>query len=279
MVCSILTTADYCLETTQQLEDKLKEKVDTSLAREIDLSQERTAFTLVISNCIGILVQDLQTSCAIPLASMSKMSWTSIEHVGDQSTYVTAITGSLKQTVPLIRANLASARKYFTQFCIKFANSFIPRFISSLYKCKPITTVGAEQLLLDTHSLKTILLELPSIASQVARKAPSSYTKIVVKGMTKAEMLLKVVMTPHEPTKAFVSSCMRLLVDPDVETIQKVIEMKGLRKVEHSAIIDAFRTQVPTNTTTKSNTSNSSTADSDSTSRIRKLEKLIMKRL
>ena len=279
MVCSILTTADYCLETTQQLEDKLKEKVDTSLAREIDLSQERTAFTLVISNCIGILVQDLQTSCAIPLASMSKMSWTSIEHVGDQSTYVTAITGSLKQTIPLIRANLASARKYFTQFCIKFANSFIPRFISSLYKCKPITTVGAEQLLLDTHSLKTILLELPSIASQVARKAPSSYTKIVVKGMTKAEMLLKVVMTPHEPTKAFVSSCMRLLVDPDVETIQKVIEMKGLRKVEHSAIIDAFRAQVPANTTAKSNPSNSSSVDSDSSSRIRKLEKLIMKRL
>lgn len=48
------------------------------------------------------------------------------------------------------------------------------------------------QLLLDTHSLKMVLLDLPSIGSQVVRKAPASYTKIVVKGMTRAEMILKV---------------------------------------------------------------------------------------
>lgn len=48
------------------------------------------------------------------------------------------------------------------------------------------------QLLLDTHSLKMVLLDLPSIGSQVVRKAPASYTRIVVKGMTRAEMILKV---------------------------------------------------------------------------------------
>ena len=47
--------------------------------------------------------------------------------------------------------------------------------------------------ILDTHSIKTLLLDLPSIGSKVAaRKAPASYTKIVVKGMTRAEMTLKV---------------------------------------------------------------------------------------
>lgn len=50
---------------------------------------------------------------------------------------------------------------------------FIPKFVNSLYKCKPIGTVGAEQLLLDTHSLKTVLLDLPSIGSKVNRKAPA----------------------------------------------------------------------------------------------------------
>ena len=60
--------------------------------------------------------------------------------------------------------------------------------------------MGAEQLLLDTHSLKTVLLDLPSIGSAVSRKAPASFTKIVVKGMTRAEMILKVVMAPaHDP--------------------------------------------------------------------------------
>nr|CAB3267648.1 vacuolar protein sorting-associated protein 53 homolog [Phallusia mammillata] len=278
LICSILTTADYCLETTQQLEMKLKEKVDTNLSPQIDLSEERTVFSSVISNCIQLLEQDLESACDPPLTAMAKISWTSMEHVGDQSAYVTAITSHIKQAVPHVRANLAEARKYFTQFCIKFANSFIPRFISSLYKCKPIGTVGAEQLLLDTHSLKTILLELPSISSQVARKAPSSYTKIVVKGMTKAEMLLKVVMTPHEPNSAFVSSCIRLLVDPDIDMFQKILEMKGLRRVEQSAIMDVFRNQMPVSGGSKTSNANAS-FDSDSTSRIRKLEKLIKKRL
>lgn len=49
------------------------------------------------------------------------------------------------------------------------------RFVQQLYKCKPVGVVGAEQLLLDTHMLKTALLDLPSVGSQVARKPPARY--------------------------------------------------------------------------------------------------------
>ena len=65
---------------------------------------------------------------------------------------------------------------------MQFANSFIAKFIKSIYKCKPISTAGAEQLLLDAHMLKTELSELPSIGLAGHRKAPSNYTKIIVKG-------------------------------------------------------------------------------------------------
>lgn len=41
---SILTSAEYCLETTQQLEEKLKEKIDPTLADKINLSQEQDIF-------------------------------------------------------------------------------------------------------------------------------------------------------------------------------------------------------------------------------------------
>jgi hypothetical protein len=44
ILVSILTTAEYCLETTQQLEEKLKEKVDPHLADKINLSQEQDMF-------------------------------------------------------------------------------------------------------------------------------------------------------------------------------------------------------------------------------------------
>lgn len=43
-ICSILCTAEYCMETTQQLEEKLKQKVDTNIAGKIDLNSEQDTF-------------------------------------------------------------------------------------------------------------------------------------------------------------------------------------------------------------------------------------------
>lgn len=273
LVCSVLTTADYCLDTVAQLEEKLKERVDPLLKTKINMSEEKDIFSSVISNCIHLLVQDLQLACESHLSEMSKRSWNSLESVGDQSSYVTRVESGFKRTVPLVRANLSKARKYFTQFCLKLANSFVSRYVFHLTKCKPISTVGAEQLLLDTHSLKTLLLDLPSIGSKAPRKAPSSYTKIVIKGMTRAEMLLKVVMTPHEPTAQFVASCLRLLVDANEDTVQKVVDMKGLRKVEQGPILEAFKKSVRGQGSSKSQENND-----NSSFRIKKLQTLIDKR-
>ncbi|XP_075024608.1 vacuolar protein sorting-associated protein 53 homolog isoform X4 [Calonectris borealis] len=121
LICSILSTAEYCLATTQQLEEKLKEKVDASLVERINLTGEMDTFSIVISNSIQLLVQDLDVACDPALTAMSKMQWQNVEHVGDQSPYVTSVILHIKQNVPIIRDNLASTRKYFTQFCIKFA--------------------------------------------------------------------------------------------------------------------------------------------------------------
>ncbi|NWZ00382.1 VPS53 protein, partial [Loxia curvirostra] len=282
LICSILSTAEYCLATTQQLEEKLKEKVDTSLMERINLTGEMDTFSIVISNSIQLLVQDLDAACDPALTAMSKMQWQNVEHVGDQSPYVTSVILHIKQNVPIIRDNLASTRKYFTQFCIKFANSFIPKFINHLFKCKPISMVGAEQLLLDTHSLKMVLLDLPSIGSQVVRKAPASYTKIVVKGMTRAEMILKVVMAPHEPPVVFVDNYIKLLSDCSTDTFQKILDMKGLKRSEQSSMLDLFRLRLPApppGGDGSGSLSLSAPTPEQESSRIRKLEKLIKKRL
>uniref|UniRef100_H9FWP0 Vacuolar protein sorting-associated protein 53 homolog n=1 Tax=Macaca mulatta TaxID=9544 RepID=H9FWP0_MACMU len=282
LICGILSTAEYCLATTQQLEEKLKEKVDVSLIERINLTGEMDTFSTVISSSIQLLVQDLDAACDPALTAMSKMQWQNVEHVGDQSPYVTSVILHIKQNVPIIRDNLASTRKYFTQFCIKFANSFIPKFITHLFKCKPISMVGAEQLLLDTHSLKMVLLDLPSIGSQVVRKAPASYTKIVVKGMTRAEMILKVVMAPHEPLVVFVDNYIKLLTDCNTETFQKILDMKGLKRSEQSSMLELLRQRLPAPPSgAESSGSLSMTAPTpeQESSRIRKLEKLIKKRL
>ncbi|KAM8903980.1 vacuolar protein sorting-associated protein 53 homolog isoform 2-T2 [Spinachia spinachia] len=311
LICSILSTAEYCLATTQQLEEKLKEKVDKLLVERINLTGEMDTFSTVISNSIQLLVQDLDAACDPALTAMSKMPWQSVEHVGDQSPYVTSIIMHIKQNVPNIRDNLASTRKYFTQFCIKFtkysrhtfpctlsicpqatvfpkliphfllSSSFIPKFINHLFRCKPVSMVGAEQLLLDTHSLKTVLLDLPSIGSQVLRKAPASYTKIVVKGMTRAEMILKVVMAPHEPPVVFVDNYIKLLADGNPETFQKILDMKGLKRSEQSSMLELFRQRLPTPPSGPDGGGSlfSAPTPEQESSRIRRLEKLIKKRL
>ncbi|CAG9826646.1 unnamed protein product [Diabrotica balteata] len=240
-ICCILTTAEYCLDTTQQLEDKLKEKIEPSLVDQVDLTKEQDNFHKVISSCIQILVQDLENSCEPALTAMSKVQWQNVDTVGDQSSYITAITTHLKTNVPIIRENLSQSRKYFTQFCIKFANSFIPKFIQNIYKCKPINTEGAEQLLLDTHMLKTVLLNLPSIASQINRPAPAAYIKVVTKGMTRAEMILKVVMTPIEPSKNFVEQYKKLLPDSQLPEFHKVLDMKTVKRQDQVVLSDIFK--------------------------------------
>ncbi|XP_061386999.1 vacuolar protein sorting-associated protein 53 homolog [Musca vetustissima] len=246
-ICCVLTTAEYCLETVQQLEEKLKEKVATAYASKVDMSEERDVFHRIISNCIQLLVQDLEAGCEPSLQAMAKVQWQSINNVGDQSAFITSICANFKQTVPILRDNLATSRKYFTQFCHKFVNVFIPKFINVLYKCKLTLSdgsnnvLGCEQLLLDTHSLKTALLDLPSIGSSVNRKAPTSYTKVVVKDMTRAEMIIKVVMTPVQPPAHFTQQVLKLLPDITIAEYQKILDMKAVKRVDQLQLIDLFK--------------------------------------
>ncbi|KAK1128293.1 hypothetical protein K0M31_002763 [Melipona bicolor] len=278
-ICCILTTAEYCLETTQQLEEKLREKTDKCYSEKINLSQEQDIFHNVISNCIQLLVQDLESACESALTAMTKVQWSAIEVVGDQSNYVNTIVAHLRQTVPTIRDRLSSCRKYFTQLCVKFASSFIVKLVQQLYKCKPLNTVGAEQLLLDVHMLKTALLDLPSTGYQVQRKAPATYTKVVVKGMASAEMILKIVMSPIESPKDFVKQCRVRLPDLQAPEFQKILDMKGLKKTEQVLLLEQFKQ--PENIDISHDTRNYIIQDSPEheAGRIKRLEKLIKKRI
>ncbi|KAH3777512.1 hypothetical protein DPMN_178959 [Dreissena polymorpha] len=107
--------------------------------------------------------------------------------------------------------------------------------------------------------------------------------------MTKAEMLLKVMMSHHEPAKVFIDNYLRLLSDsPDIGEFQKVLEMKGLKRSEISSLVDMYRAHMPvsmaigrqgSDTLTHTQASTATSTPEPESSRIRKLEKLIKKRL
>ncbi len=222
--------------------------------------------------------------------------------MGDQSAYVTALASTLRRATPLVRDNLVNSKKYFTQFCVRFASAFIPKFVAAVYRCRPLgAAVAAEQLLLDTHSVKTLLLELPAAGSSgaAAKKPPASYARVVVKGMTRVEMTLKVVMSPATPVEQFVEQYMKLVPDAELSEFHKVLDMKGVRKVDQPPYVDYFKTSaaskqkqsgIPAAGGSSSATSLSpahaaaaagavAAASYGEESRIKKLENLIKKRL
>jgi len=103
LVCTFLVTSEYCLETAQQLEVKLKEKCQPDLTSQIDMSQEQDVYHSVINTCVSLLAQELESGCSNALSSMHRINWSQVEVVGDQSAYVTALVAHVKQNVPLIR--------------------------------------------------------------------------------------------------------------------------------------------------------------------------------
>lgn len=210
--------------------------------------------------------------------------WSNVETPIGHSAYVTAATAHLQHTFPFLRDNLQEARKYFTQLCNKFAATFTPKFISNLFKCKPLSQGGAEQLLLDTHTLKKVLLDLPCWES-VVKTAPVSYTKTVIKGMTKAEMILKVVLVPHDRVENFIESYNKLLPSSDNVEFQKILDMKGVKRPESTILLEAFKNRVVSHDDVNNgNSSNPNERLSEpsheyESSKIKRLEKLIKKRL
>jgi len=112
MICTFLVTAEYCLDTAQQLQEKLKQKVDASLNEEINFSTELDMFHASISNCLSLLVQELDIACDAPLISMTKINWSQVQQVGDQSMYVSQLITTWRGMLPRVRECLSASRKY-----------------------------------------------------------------------------------------------------------------------------------------------------------------------
>jgi hypothetical protein len=105
---------------------------------------------------------------------------------------------------------------------INYFSSFIGHYTSSIIKCRPISTIAAQQLLIDSQTLHSVLINLPQIGSSITRKAPLSFTKLVSSGMGHVENILKAVMADHNDPEMFIQNFKTLLPDGDADTFKKV---------------------------------------------------------
>lgn len=91
------------------------------------------------------------TSLTFPLTS---------SQVGDQSDFVNVLSRVLTEAGPKLGAALSDS--HFRYFCDKLGASFAARFAEALFRCRRISEAGSQQLLLDTHAIRGLLLELPA---------------------------------------------------------------------------------------------------------------------
>ncbi|KAL6552904.1 HIT domain protein [Orobanche hederae] len=179
------------------------------------------------------LVHGIETKFDAEMVAMTRVPWGTLESVGDQSEYVNSINTILTASIPVLGRLLSPI--YFQFFLDKLASSLGPRFYLNIFKCKHISETGAQQMLLDTQAIKTILLEIPSLGKQVS--AAAGYSKFVSSEMSKAEALLKVILSPLD---SVADTYCALLPEGTPSEFQRILDLKGLKRADQQSILDDY---------------------------------------
>ncbi|KAJ9693443.1 hypothetical protein PVL29_012286 [Vitis rotundifolia] len=233
VICYIVNTAEYCHKTSGELAENVSKIIDSQLSDAVDMSEVQDEFSAVITKALITLVHGLETKFDAEMAAMTRVPWGTLESVGDQSEYVNGINLILTSSIPALGSLLSPI--YFQFFLDKLASSLGPRFYLNIFKCKQISETGAQQMLLDTQAVKTILLEIPSLGRQTSGAA--SYSKFVSREMSKAEALLKVILSPVD---SVANTYRALLPEGTPLEFQRILELKGLKKADQQSILDDF---------------------------------------
>ncbi|KAH1231671.1 Vacuolar protein sorting-associated protein 53 A [Glycine soja] len=238
VICYIVNSAEYCHKTAGELAESVSKIIDPQYSDGVDMSEVQDEFSAVITKSLVTLVHGLETKFDMEMAAMTRVPWGTLESVGDQSEYVNAINLILTISIPALGSLLSPV--YFQFFLDKLASSLGPRFYSNIFKCKQISETGAQQMLLDTQAVKTILLEVPSLGRQTSGAA--SYSKFVSREMSKAEALLKVILSPVD---SVADTYRALLPEGTPMEFQRILELKGLKKADQQSILDDFNKHGP----------------------------------
>jgi len=179
----------------------------------------------------------------------------------------------IKDTMPIIHQSLSP--RYVPLFCNQFAAMFIPRYVESIYRCKRIGEMGAQQMSLDAHSLKSTLLALPTLTRKdgeqteetmvgddghvkkpaKANIASKSYTRYVNTEMSKAEALLKTLVSP---TERLILTFKALLPKNTTDDLYRICTLRGMTKKEIQSAVDVYNASVGVEDQVKLNTSTAS---------------------
>ncbi|KAG6845073.1 hypothetical protein H0H87_000977 [Tephrocybe sp. NHM501043] len=240
--CKLINTADYCLSTASELEDKMREKINEEFKERVSFQAERDLFVSVVSAAIVIQLRELETACDAAFATMARTTWTATNQVSGQSAYAGDLVSVAEQVIETVKP-LVEQKKYLRNLFDKACSLILAKFTNAIVKSRPLKEIGAEQLLIDLGRIKSYLLNMPGEALVTA-----SYTRGLTKSTTRLEALLKVIVTPVDPPEGFILNYTLLIGDASFSNFQKILDLKGTPKAQQNALLDDFLTITSTKT-------------------------------
>ena len=236
----VLNTADYCFNTCTQLEEKIKGRIDEGYKPSVDLQSQADAFMGIASATLRALVRMVEVDIERTWREMRNTGWSKMEIVGDQSSWVAEMLQIIKRRAAEVLGSLHK-QQYARAFCDNLVDSIANAFIVNIFQCKPISEVGAEQMLLDSYALKKGFEELLNINAQANIPPPAGYIKRVNQSMSRIDPILKTLQVRPSPPEALVQAYLIHIADRSDTNFRKILDLKGLRKQDQSHLMELFQ--------------------------------------
>lgn len=170
----ILNTADYCYQTCNQLEEKIRGRIDEEFRAKVDLQSQADAFMGIASATVRTLVRKVEIACEPSWREMRNTPWAKLESVGDQSSYVGELLHHVKEKSAEV-LKVLHKQQYARAFCDNLVDLMANAYIANIVMSKPISEVGAEQMLLDSYVLKKGFTEIPILNEEPGTAPPARY--------------------------------------------------------------------------------------------------------
>ena len=142
----VLNTADYCYNTSMQLEERIKSRIDADLRDSVDLQSQADSFMGIASATVRALVRRVEVDIEPSLREMRNVGWGKMEKTADESSYVIEMLSKIRSRAAEVLSMLHKTQ-YQRAFCDNVVELTANAYMTNIFQCKPISEVGAEQVM------------------------------------------------------------------------------------------------------------------------------------
>jgi hypothetical protein len=235
----ILNTADYCYQTTNQLEEKIKVRIDEDLREKVDMQSQADAFMGVASAAVRALVAKAEADCGPAWREMRTVSWSKMDSVGDQSSYVSYLLQRVNDRSKEILRYLHK-QQYARSYCDNLVDSLTTTYITNIVAVRPVSETGAEQMLLDSYVLKKGLSELATLNAEPGTPPNQAFAKRVNQSMARLDPILKTLQVRSSPSEGLVQAYLIHIRDRSEANFRKMLELKGIVRKDQVHLVELF---------------------------------------